>query len=164
MQGIRHEGASGYGARALLRKKLADWLLDHKDDAEWQLAAVRTGEAGLALDIAAREAERARAKPPASIPVVAGDNAIDPEAENDLVAASATVDDLTDLIEDEPPPDLDPFVLHTLIAYIGADSEFDAFRLAQHLSPDELASLVDTCAQNPDGMCARRESQAAEPD
>ena len=49
LHGARPAGASGYLARAWLRTTLADWLITRKDDVAWQLVAVGTGEAGLAV-------------------------------------------------------------------------------------------------------------------
>ena len=68
-------------------------------------------------------------------------------------------EDFDKLIEEEIPEDLDAFTLQTLTAYIGGGSEYDAYRLAQRLSEEELGALVDKCAQNPTGMLARVENR-----
>jgi hypothetical protein len=152
---------------------MAGWLVDRKGDEGWQLAATRTGEVGLALEVAKAEAARdeaarARASVPAVFhfshgdsvvveksPVVAGDDD-DVDADGlppDLVDTDD--EELAGLIEEEIPEDLDAFTLQTLVAYIGGESEYDAYRLAQRLSSEELGALVDKVAQNPVGMNAK---------
>ncbi len=83
---------------------MADWLVDRMGDEGWQLAATRTGEVGLALDVAKAEAERdeaarARASVPAVFHLSHGDSVV---VEKSPVVAG----DDDDVDADDLPPDL----------------------------------------------------------
>ena len=134
----RHIGSIGLLNRACLRARMADWLIKRTGDEGWQLAANRTGEVGLALDVAKAEAARdeaARARASVAVvkeecgvvgrsPVVAGaDDDVDADGLPPVLVDDSSDQELDDLIEEEVCEDLDALTLDTLVAYIGGNSE-----------------------------------------
>ena len=176
---MRHDGPAGAVNRARLRKELADWLRAQADDEAWQKAVVELGESGLALEIAAQEKERGRERaraasrlrepskrPPApprgceSLRAAdVGDAAIPPLVDGDDNVLSVQDDvpadlDPEGLLQAQDQEDIGPFEVQTLMDYIGATAEYEAYRLARSLKPEQLTALVDKCAQHPAIMAA----------
>ena len=63
-------------------------------------------------------------------------------------------DPLAGLLEAQDQEDIGPFEVQTLMDYIGATAEYEAYRLARSLKPEQLSALVDKCAQHPAIMAA----------
>ena len=174
LRGVRHEGPGGTVNRAGLREELADWLLGKAGDRVWQMAMVELGESGLALDVAAREAERRReracsvarkalvlARSTSVAPVAHGSRASEKHvgsgnASDDNYEFGDDPDPLAGLLEESTAIDntLGAFELRTLMEYIGAKEEYEAIRLARSLTPEQLTALVDKCSRNPSAMIA----------
>ena len=147
--------------------------LVRQDNAAWQTAVVKLGESGLALDVAAREAERSRERAcsvgrggparsrgsglapataiaPAVVAAGDGEGSDDDLCDAGIVAAGDE-DQLANLIEGAEDA-LGPYELGALMRFMGSSNESDAQRLAQHLSPEERTALVAKISQKPEAM------------